>query len=338
MPARGCDHPRGLRLAHRMSDLLSARHVRELAAAARIHPSKQRGQNFVVDPNTVRAIVDRAGVTRGDAVLEIGPGLGSLTLGLLEAGADVAAIEIDSGLARLLPQTLTARGIDPERFRLVHADALAVHELPVLPRSGPPRTLVANLPYNVATPILLTHLERFEQIDRAVVMVQSEVVDRLCAGPASKVYGAPSVKAAWYGRAEHAGRISRQVFWPVPNVDSALVALTRRETPLGSADERERTFALIDAAFAQRRKTLRAALASMFGSGAQAEVVLEAAGIDPTRRGETLTVDDFLAIMRATSATDRVGDEAGTAARKGEASMGERRQDDAVRPESGAGA
>lgn len=282
--------------------LLSARDIRELAAATGIHPSKQRGQNFVIDPNTVRTIVERAAVHEGDAVLEVGPGLGSLTLGLLEAGADVAAIELDRGLAQLLPQTLRARGIDDDRFRLVHADALAVTELPRLPRTGAPTTLVANLPYNVATPILLTHLERFPQLTRALVMVQSEVVDRLTAGPGSRVYGAPSVKAAWYGSAEHAGRISRQIFWPVPNVDSALVSLERRTEPLGDEEERLQVFTLVDAAFAQRRKTLRAALSGLAGSGARAEELLRAAGIDPSRRGETLDVHEYVAIARAWAA------------------------------------
>ncbi len=279
--------------------LLSARDIRERADFAGIRPSKQRGQNFVIDPNTVRAIVERAAIRPGEAVLEVGPGLGSLTLGLLEAGADVSAIELDRGLAALLPQTLMARGVSEERFRLVHADALAVTELPELPRAGAPTKLVANLPYNVATPILLTLFERFENLRSALVMVQSEVVDRLAAGPGSRVYGAPSVKAAWYGSAEHAGKISRQVFWPVPNVDSALVTLSRRDEPLGTEEERRETFTIIDAAFAQRRKTLRAALSSLAGSGAASEELLRSAGIDPTRRGETLDVHEFLAVARA---------------------------------------
>jgi 16S rRNA (adenine1518-N6/adenine1519-N6)-dimethyltransferase len=284
--------------------LLSARDVRELADAAGIHPSKQRGQNFVIDPNTVRTIVDRAGVVQGQGVLEVGPGLGSLTLGLLEAGADVAAVELDRGLANLLPATLSAHGITEDRFRLVHGDALQLDELPTLPRSGHPEVLVANLPYNVATPILLTVLERFAEIDRALVMVQSEVVERLVAEPGGRVYGAPSVKLAWYGTARHAGRISRQVFWPVPNVDSALALVQRHEQPLGDEAERARTFALVDAAFAQRRKMLRAALAGELGGSARTSAVLEAAGVDPTRRGETLTVEDFLAVARAAGGAD----------------------------------
>lgn len=281
------------------SVLLSARDIRELAEFARIQPSKQRGQNFVIDPNTVRLIVERACLADAETVLEVGPGLGSLTLGLLEAGHDVLAIELDRGLAALLPQTLRSRGIDEDRFALIHDDALRVTELPTLPQGAAPTALVANLPYNVATPILLTILERFTQIRSALVMVQSEVVDRLSAGPGSRIYGAPSVKLAWYGSAERAGTISRQIFWPVPNVDSALVRVRRHDEPRGTDAERQATFAVIDAAFAQRRKSLRAALSGWAGSGARSEEILRAAGIDPTRRGETLVVDDFLAIARA---------------------------------------
>lgn len=284
--------------------LLTARDIRELAEAAGIRPSKQRGQNFVMDPNTVRTIVGRAHVEPGQAVLEVGPGLGSLTLGLLEAGADVAAVELDRGLAELLPLTLEARGVDADRFRLVHDDALQVTELPALPRAGEPTALVANLPYNVATPILLTMLERFDSLRSALVMVQSEVVDRLTAGPGSRTYGGPSVKAAWYGRAVHAGRISRQIFWPVPNVDSALVELIRHQQPLGSSEEREAVFAVIDAAFAQRRKTLRAALSGWAGSGARAEEALVAADVDPKTRGEQLTTADY---VRIAGAAQRLG-------------------------------
>lgn len=285
--------------------LLSARDIRELAETAGIHPSKQRGQNFVMDPNTVRTIVERAGITPGHAVLEVGPGLGSLTLGLLEAGADVVAVELDRGLAQLLPDTLSARGIAADRYRLLHADALQVTDLPVLPHAGAPTALVANLPYNVATPILLTALQRFEQLTTALVMVQSEVVDRLTAGPGSRTYGAPSVKAAWYGRLSHAGRISRQIFWPVPNVDSALVRLDRHDQPLGTAEERERVFAIVDAAFAQRRKTLRAALSGWAGSPARAEQILRGADLDPGARGETLEVQQFRAIAAAAEEIDR---------------------------------
>lgn len=279
--------------------LLTARDIRQLAEAAGIRPSKQRGQNFVMDPNTVRTIVGRAGIEPGQAVLEVGPGLGSLTLGLLEAGADVVAVELDRGLAELLPLTLRARGVGEERFRLVHADALQVSELPSLPQAGEPTALVANLPYNVATPILLTMLERFDSLRSALVMVQSEVVDRLTAGPGSRTYGAPSVKTAWYGRAVHAGRISRQIFWPVPNVDSALVELERHEQPLGTDAERRTVFAVVDAAFAQRRKTLRSALSGWAGSAARSEEILRSAGVPPGARGETLGIEEFRAIAAA---------------------------------------
>ncbi|MGY5763587.1 16S rRNA (adenine(1518)-N(6)/adenine(1519)-N(6))-dimethyltransferase RsmA [Brachybacterium sp. DNPG3] len=307
--------------------LLTARDIRELAEAAGIRPSKQRGQNFVMDPNTVRLIVERARVAPGQAVLEVGPGLGSLTLGLLEAGADVAAIELDRGLAALLPLTLRARGVEDDRFRLVHADALQVTELPELPRAGTPTALVANLPYNVATPILLTALQRFPSLRSALVMVQSEVVDRLAAGPGSRTYGAPSVKTAWYGTVEHAGRISRQIFWPVPNVDSALVRLVRHERPLGDDAERERVFAIVDAAFAQRRKTLRAALGSWAGTPARAEEILRSAGIDPSARGERLGIDEFRAIARAAAdapAVDSVAVDAPAADDASAAEDGER--------------
>lgn len=279
--------------------LLSPRDIRELAEAGGVHPSKQRGQNFLTDPNTVRAIVERAGIGPGERVLEIGPGLGSLTLGLLEAGAAVAAVELDRALAAMLPTTLRARGVPEDRFCLVHADALEVVELPRLPDGATPTRMVANLPYNVATPILLTMLERFAQLSSAFVMVQAEVVDRLVAGPGSRTYGAPSVKVAWHGRAERTGTVSRQVFWPVPNVDSSLVQVTRRVEPLGDDDTRAAVFAVVDAAFAQRRKMLRPALAGWAGSAARAEALLEAAGIDPSRRGETLVVEDYLAIVRA---------------------------------------
>lgn len=276
--------------------LLTPRDIRELAEAGGIRPSKQRGQNFLTDPNTVRTIIQRAGIGTGDTVLEVGPGLGSLTLGLLDAGADVAAIELDRALAELLPHTVHARGIDPARFALAHADALAVTALPALPGGRTPGKLVANLPYNVATPILLTLLGRFEALASAFVMVQAEVVDRLVALPGSRTYGAPSAKTAWYGTAQKAGTVSRQVFWPVPHVDSALVQVHRHGAALGTDAERTATFAVIDAAFAQRRKTLRAALRPVAGSGEVAEQALLAAGVDPRTRGEQLDVTAFARI------------------------------------------
>jgi 16S rRNA (adenine1518-N6/adenine1519-N6)-dimethyltransferase len=269
--------------------LLGAADVRRLAEACGIRPTKQRGQNFVHDANTVRRIVKASGITADDVVVEIGPGLGSLTLGLLEVAAHVTAVEIDDVLAGLLPQTIAQHAPDQaDHFELVLADAMKVTELP-----GPePTALVANLPYNVSVPVLLTFFERFPSIRTGLVMVQSEVAHRLAAGPGSKTYGIPSVKAAWYADMRLSGSVGRNVFWPMPNVESSLVAWTQHE-PLGDEALRQRTFALADAAFAQRRKTMRAALASLAGSGAAAEEALVAAGISPQARGEQLTVGDF---------------------------------------------
>ncbi|WP_327290777.1 16S rRNA (adenine(1518)-N(6)/adenine(1519)-N(6))-dimethyltransferase RsmA [Streptomyces sp. NBC_01198] len=272
--------------------LLGPADVRELAAALGVRPTKQRGQNFVIDANTVRRIVRTAGVRPDDTVVEVGPGLGSLTLALLEAAAHVTAIEIDDVLAAALPATVAARL--PGRtghFDLVHGDAMAVTELP----GPPPTALVANLPYNVAVPVLLHMLATFPGIERTLVMVQSEVADRLAAGPGNKVYGVPSVKANWYADVKRAGAIGRSVFWPAPNVDSGLVALVRRDPPRTTASRQE-VFAVVDAAFAQRRKTLRAALAGWAGSAAAAESALVAAGVSPQARGEALTVEEFAAV------------------------------------------
>ncbi|GAA2060352.1 16S rRNA (adenine(1518)-N(6)/adenine(1519)-N(6)) -dimethyltransferase RsmA [Streptomyces albiaxialis] len=273
--------------------LLGPADVRELAGALGVRPTKQRGQNFVIDANTVRRIVRTAGVRPDDVVLEVGPGLGSLTLALLESAERVTAIEIDDVLAEALPATVRARLPErADRFALVHADALRVTELP-----GPePTALVANLPYNVAVPVLLHLLAGFPSLERTLVMVQSEVADRLAAAPGSKVYGVPSVKAAWYCEVKRAGAIGRNVFWPAPNVDSGLVSLVRRERPVATSASRDEVFAVVDAAFAQRRKTLRAALAGWAGSAAGAEEALTGAGIDPRARGEALTVEEFAAV------------------------------------------
>ncbi|MCF3145156.1 16S rRNA (adenine(1518)-N(6)/adenine(1519)-N(6))-dimethyltransferase RsmA [Streptomyces platensis] len=273
--------------------LLGAADIRELAAALGVRPTKQRGQNFVIDANTVRRIVRTAEVRPDDVVVEIGPGLGSLTLGLLEAADRVTAVEIDEVLAAALPDTVAARMPDrADRFALVHRDAMHVTELP-----GPaPTALVANLPYNVAVPVLLHMLATFPTIDRTLVMVQSEVADRLAARPGNKVYGVPSVKANWYAEVKRAGAIGRNVFWPAPNVDSGLVSLVRREKPVATAATRDEVFAVIDAAFAQRRKTLRAALSGWAGSAAAAEAALVAAGVSPQARGESLTVEEFARI------------------------------------------
>ncbi|MDT9685788.1 16S rRNA (adenine(1518)-N(6)/adenine(1519)-N(6))-dimethyltransferase RsmA [Streptomyces sp. TRM76323] len=275
--------------------LLGPADIRELAAALGVRPTKQRGQNFVIDANTVRRIVRTAEVRPDDVVVEVGPGLGSLTLALLEAADRVVAVEIDDTLAAALPATITARV--PERatrFSLVHSDAMDVRELP----GPPPTALVANLPYNVAVPVLLHMLDRFPTIERTLVMVQAEVADRLAARPGNKVYGVPSVKANWYAEVRRAGAIGRNVFWPAPNVDSGLVSLVRRDPPKTTASKRE-VFAVVDAAFAQRRKTLRAALAGWAGSPAAAEAALVAAGVSPQARGESLTVEEFARIAEA---------------------------------------
>jgi len=275
--------------------LLGAAEIRALAAELDVTPTKKLGQNFVVDANTVRKIVQVAGVRPGDRVVEVGPGLGSLTLAILEAGATVTAVEIDHRLAARLPATATAHGVADGALTVVDADALRVTELP-----GDPEVLVANLPYNVSVPVLLHFLETFAHLDRGVVMVQAEVGERLAAVPGTKAYGSPSVKAAWYGPWRLAGTVSRQVFWPVPNVDSVLVAFRRDAEPRGTEAERRRTFAIVDAAFGQRRKMLRQALAEVLGgSSAAASAVLEAAGVAPTARGEELVVEDFLRIARA---------------------------------------
>ncbi|WP_075016102.1 16S rRNA (adenine(1518)-N(6)/adenine(1519)-N(6))-dimethyltransferase RsmA [Actinacidiphila rubida] len=272
--------------------MLGPADVRELAAALGVRPTKQRGQNFVIDANTVRRIVRTAGVRPQDVVVEVGPGLGSLTLGLLEAADRVTAIEIDDVLAGALPATVAARlPARADRFALVHSDAMQVAELP----GPPPTALVANLPYNVAVPVLLHMLATFPSIERTLVMVQSEVADRLAAQPGNKVYGVPSVKANWYADVRRAGAIGRNVFWPAPNVDSGLVSLVRRDPPSTTAS-REEVFAAVDAAFAQRRKTLRAALSGWAGSAPAAEAALVAAGISPQARGEALTVEEFAAI------------------------------------------
>jgi len=269
--------------------LLGAADVRRIAADIGLRPTKQRGQNFVIDANTVRRIVRTSGVGPDDVVVEIGPGLGSLTLELLASTARVIAVEVDPVLAQQLPKTVADRAPAlASKLELVQADALHVVDLP-----GPaPTALVANLPYNISVPVLLHFLERFGSLQTALVMVQSEVAHRLAAGPGSRTYGIPSLKARWWADVELAGNIGRSVFWPAPNVDSALVALRRHEPP-ADPDLRVRTFALVDAAFAQRRKTMRAALAHTFGSAAAAEEALRSAGIDPGVRGEQLTIADF---------------------------------------------
>jgi len=282
-------HPETIRMS---SSLLGPAEIRDLAELLGIQPTKKLGQNFVIDANTVRRIVKAAGVTGSETVVEVGPGLGSLTLGLLETGASVVAVEIDKRLAAQLPLTVAELQPDAE-LTVITQDAMTVLELP-----GSPSTLVANLPYNISVPVLLHFLEHFPSITNGLVMVQAEVGLRIAAGPGSKVYGSPSAKAAWYGTWRTAGQVSRQVFWPVPNVDSILVGFQRYEQP-GTEQERLATFALIDAAFQQRRKMLRQALSSVLGDSATASSRIEAAGLAPTARGEELTVLDFLAIARS---------------------------------------
>jgi 16S rRNA (adenine1518-N6/adenine1519-N6)-dimethyltransferase len=277
--------------------LLSAADIRALAERLGVRPTKTWGQNFVIDPNTVRKIVRLAGVGPGDHVVEVGPGLGSLTLALLPQVAGVTAIEVDPNLAAQLPATVeTFAPADADKLTLVQADALTVTSLP-----HEPTALVANLPYNVSVPVVLNFLEFFASLERVLVMVQLEVAQRLAAEPGSKVYGVPSVKAAWYADVRLADRVGRNVFWPPPNVDSGLVAMARREPPTTSAS-RENVFACIDAAFAQRRKTLRAALAGWAGGADKAEAALVAAGIDPRTRGERLGIEEFAAIAAAREA------------------------------------
>ncbi|SDU49059.1 16S rRNA (adenine(1518)-N(6)/adenine(1519)-N(6))-dimethyltransferase RsmA [Jiangella alkaliphila] len=284
--------------------LLGPADVRRLAAELDLRPTKTLGQNFVIDPNTVRRIVRVAGVGADDVVVEVGPGLGSLTLALLPVVARVAAVEVDPALAARLPATVAeyAPGV-ADRLEVVPGDALRVSALP-----GPaPTALVANLPYNVSVPVLLHLLQTFPSLRRALVMVQKEVADRLAAPPGSRTYGVPSVKAAWYATVSPAGSVGRNVFWPAPNVDSGLVLLQRRPSGRDPA-ERAAVFAVVDAAFAQRRKGLRAALSGWAGSATAAETVLAAAGVDPRARGEQLTVDDFARIAAARPKIDISGD------------------------------
>lgn len=274
--------------------------MRALAAELGVSPTKTLGQNFVHDANTVRKIVTASGVGRDDTVIEVGPGLGSLTLPLLDAAGRVVAVEIDPVLAARLPRTVAERAPRlAELLTVVGADALAVSAADLGEPS--PTALVANLPYNVSVPVLLHLLAEVPTIRTALVMVQLEVADRLAAAPGSRVYGVPSVKAGFFGTVRRTGVVGRNVFWPVPNVESGLVRIDAYpEAPwdLG-AEHRRRVFAVVDAAFAQRRKTLRAALSGWAGSGADAELALTEAGVDPRARGEQLTTADFVRVAEA---------------------------------------
>lgn len=276
-----------------MLNLLGAVEIREIAERIGVNPTKKLGQNFVVDANTCRRIVKTADVSESDVALEIGPGLGSLTLALLEVARHVVAVEIDTRLADELPITVERHGVSTDRLTIVNKDALEVTELPVAPT-----VLVANLPYNVSVPVLLRFLELFPTLNSGVVMVQSEVADRLAAKPGSKNYGSPSVKASWWADVTLAGNVGRSIFWPVPNVDSSLVKFVRHASP-GDEALRLTTFRLIDAAFAQRRKMLRGAIADAVGGSSIAIDLIAEAGIDPDCRGETLVLADYLALAHA---------------------------------------
>jgi 16S rRNA (adenine1518-N6/adenine1519-N6)-dimethyltransferase len=284
--------------------LLGPADIRQLAGRLGIRPSRRLGQNFVIDAGTVRRITALAGLAPEEVVLEVGPGFGSLTLPLLAAAAEVVAVEVDPALAAELPRTVAERAPGlARRLEVVTADAARVRDLP----GEPPASLVANLPYHAAVPILLHLLATVPSLRRGLVMVQAEVADRMSAPPGSRTYGVPSVKLAWFAEVRRAGQVPRSVFWPVPRVDSGLVAFTRREPPPGAA--RDEVFAVVDAAFAQRRKTLRAALAPWAGSAGAAEQVLRKAGIDPARRGESLDVAEFVRIAQAKPPATAGGEE-----------------------------
>ena len=278
-----------------MNELLGAAEIRLLAQNFGVVPTKKLGQNFVIDPNTIRKIVAVAKLKTNEKVVEIGPGLGSLTLGLLEAIDDLVAVEVDSRMASGIIETVS-RKAPGKNFKLIHQDAMKVAELPFAPDA-----LVANLPYNISVPVLLHFLEAFPSISKGVVLVQAEVAHRLAATPGSKVYGVPSAKLAWYALSNLAGNIGRSVFWPIPNVDSALVYFEKRPKPLGDEALRLKTFEVIDEAFAQRRKTLRQALAKFAGSAERAESLLVAAGVSPSQRGEELSIFEFMQIAKAAS-------------------------------------
>jgi 16S rRNA (adenine1518-N6/adenine1519-N6)-dimethyltransferase len=276
-----------------MVDLLGGADIRALAESLGVVPTKKLGQNFVTDPNTIRKIVASAKLKPTETVVEIGPGLGSLTLGLLEAVDHVISVEIDAKMAAAIEQTVAKRAVG-RKFSLVTQDAMKVTELPAAPTA-----LVANLPYNISVPVLLHFIETFPSLRHGLVLVQSEVAHRLAAPKGSKIYGGPSAKLAWWADAHLAGNVSRSIFWPIPNVDSSLVYFSKRDEPMGSEDLRLKTFAIIDAAFSQRRKTLRQALAEFAGSPAHAEFLLAKAGLSPQLRGEQLDISDFVKIAKA---------------------------------------
>ena len=275
-----------------MVELLGGNEIRQLAEELDLRPTKKLGQNFVTDPNTIRKIVTAAKLKGNETVVEIGPGLGSLTLGLLEAVKELIVVEIDPRLAGRLQQTIASKA-PGAKCQIVLADAMKVRELP-----RNPTALVANLPYNISVPVILHFLERFPSLEKGLVLVQTEVAARLAARPGSKVYGGPSAKVAWYAEANLAGSVSRNIFWPIPNVDSALVYFAKRDKPLGDEELKLKTFDVIDHAFAQRRKTLRQALATWAETPSEAERILIAAGVSPQARGEDLSIEDFVRVAQ----------------------------------------
>jgi 16S rRNA (adenine1518-N6/adenine1519-N6)-dimethyltransferase len=275
------------------NQLLTPTEIRELASKLDLKPTKKLGQNFVTDQNTVEKIVRTSKVSKDSVVLEVGPGLGSLTLALLATGAKVFAVEIDQRLAELLPITAKAKGFSGDQLEVINKDALEITTNDI----KNPNILVANLPYNVSVPVIIHILETFPSIENYLVMVQSEVADRLASSPGSRTYGSPSVKLQWYGEVSKAGSVSRSVFWPVPNVDSDLVQITRKKDVDQSI--RKELFAVVDAAFSQRRKMLRSALSSMCAGSEKASEILESAQIDPQLRGEALNVDDYVRLTYA---------------------------------------
>lgn len=275
------------------NQLLTPTEIRELAEKLDLKPTKKLGQNFVTDQNTVEKIVRTSKVNKDSIVLEVGPGLGSLTLALLATGAKVFAVEIDQRLSELLPTTAKSKGFSSDQLEVINKDALEITSKDI----ENPSILVANLPYNVSVPVIIHILETFPSIENYLVMVQSEVADRLAATPGSRTYGSPSVKLQWYGEVSKAGSVSRSVFWPVPNVDSDLVQISRKKDVDQSI--RKELFAVVDAAFSQRRKMLRSALSSMCAGSEKASQILESAQIDPQLRGEALNVDDYVRLTYA---------------------------------------
>lgn len=281
--------------------LLSATDIRQLADTLDLRPTKTLGQNYVIDPNTIRRVISAADIKAQEHVLEVGPGLGSLTLGILDTAHTVTAIEIDSPVAALLPETIEQwRPGSTDRLSVINADAMRITGTQILENqpaaaTGPPTAIVANLPYNVAVPVMLHLLAELPSIQHGLVMVQQEVAERITAQPGIKIYGVPSVKMAWYADTSYAGTIGTKVFWPAPRITSGLVQFTAKEPP-ATPVSRQQVFAVIDAAFAQRRKTLRAALSGWAGSPQTAEEILRAAEVDPKARGEVLDITQYIRI------------------------------------------